>query len=707
MKFILNVNIVSFLLITSFLWQVKPALAQQIGLSDPEIEAVRINVLTDAMKSSFWLQPENTIGDVKYNPHGVAAYTFASYYLNQNTSKADEYILAIKSGDDLHNDSIILAEGGMYFYIPNLFHYILDERFNNNIGATAKNHLVDVIYRHLDVNADYRKLNDVWEVSGSENHNALRRALAYLGGVALSQSNSYGADYLFSDNKTVGDCVSEGTLFWKEYFRSRVEKGLEIEIHSPTYTKYTLSCFYAIRDLAADEELKTLADLYLHLYWADKAQLYLSDNGIVGGAANRVYKKYINIKFALYPRDYMRLFGWTTQPWGNHPAAFVPLVTHYRVPELISQIASSDKPNYLIHNVSNGMVKDGGAGINPYDIIFDQNGSSNILSQSYVTPNYVMGTKLLNPAKDYANIVLQNNMSGVFFDDSDNNRIIINGYSKISNGEEKGYRDVVGVTGKNCMVAWRPAEYDASNALGTYVFMSTKLKLYGEKVGDWWFVEMWDAYVAVRVANGDWTERAIDGTTDGINFLLTDADSPVIIECAQPANYNSYADFKNEILSNNFSFSNNVLNYTSSAGDTYKVSRQSSSLPEMNGQVVVFNRGQTYSSPYINGGTTALPLKVDITFGDKKLAIDYANLTMENITTGIDDLPEEELKLLVYPNPSHTGRFYLNDTYDTWQVFSVAGRLVKQGNSSLIDISDYNRGIYLLKMGNKYQKIVY
>ena len=698
MKIVLKTKRSPLLLIGLALLQQSAIVGQQIGLSNEEIEAVRTSVLTDAMSDDFWLTPAED------GAHGVAAYTFASYYLGVNTEIANYHILTI------NNSSLAnMTFEDFHFYHPMLMYYLLDERFKKNMSIAAEAHLLSCVYNSLNEYDYTGNLDNVWYYSGSENHNTIRRVLIYLGGLALWQSEDY-KDTTFINGKSVQEYVALGAQFWKEYFKGRAEKGLEVEIHAPNYTKYTISCFYAVRDLSDDSDLRTLADLYMNLYWADKAQLYLHDNSTLGGAANRVYKRHIIRPFNHYPRFYGKLFGWTNLSWWpSHPGTFILLCTHYRVPELISQMAITEKPNFLVSNTSPGMIPNTGLDEDLRNIIFDEEGDSHVLSQSYVTPDYVIGTKIFNPEKEYAGIAKQNNMSGVFFDDEDNSRIIMHGYSKLKDGEEKGYRDVVGITGENCMIAWRPAEYDIDRAKGIYIFLTNKMYLAGENIGGWWFCEVGDAYLAMRVVNGWWTVKPIDVYTDGIHFLLDDPDSPVIIECAQPDDYADCADFINTILANSYIITNNTLNYTSTAGDTYKVYRNSSELPEINGQVVDFNVDQTYTSPYINGSTSSKPLEVEITFNNQKLTIDFENITMvsDTLSTGIDTGLQSEQCLLAYPNPSITGRFQLRDASSGWQVISIAGRIVKQGNTPVIDISNYQKGIYILRVGNHCQKIVY
>ena len=53
-------------------------------------------------------------------------------------------------------------------------------------------------------------------------------------------------------------------------------------------------------------------------------------------------------------------------------------------------------------------------------------------------------------------------------------------------------------------------------------------------------------------------------------------------------------------------------------------------------------------------------------------------------------------KIGVYPVPSSEGKFHLSKS-KTWEVYSLLGRKIAVGTGSLIDISKFSKGIYILK----------
>ena len=61
----------------------------------------------------------------------------------------------------------------------------------------------------------------------------------------------------------------------------------------------------------------------------------------------------------------------------------------------------------------------------------------------------------------------------------------------------------------------------------------------------------------------------------------------------------------------------------------------------------------------------------------------------------------------LYPNPSKNGVFYLSKTKE-WVVFSISGKRLLAGHGQLIDLGDFPKGIYLLKVPNMLpQKIIF
>ena len=82
------------------------------------------------------------------------------------------------------------------------------------------------------------------------------------------------------------------------------------------------------------------------------------------------------------------------------------------------------------------------------------------------------------------------------------------------------------------------------------------------------------------------------------------------------------------------------------------------------------------------------------------------NLLSTRLITGFEY--EEELKanrIVVHPNPSNDGIFNLSQTVN-WKVYSILGKELKSGNSNTINLSDYPKGVYLVKVNDRVERVV-
>ncbi|WP_298763474.1 T9SS type A sorting domain-containing protein [uncultured Polaribacter sp.] len=63
---------------------------------------------------------------------------------------------------------------------------------------------------------------------------------------------------------------------------------------------------------------------------------------------------------------------------------------------------------------------------------------------------------------------------------------------------------------------------------------------------------------------------------------------------------------------------------------------------------------------------------------------------------------------VVYPNPSNNGVFNLkNTTNQNWEVYNINGAKLLSGNGKTIDISNFSKGMYILKIKNSFSKLLY
>jgi len=99
-----------------------------------------------------------------------------------------------------------------------------------------------------------------------------------------------------------------------------------------------------------------------------------------------------------------------------------------------------------------------------------------------------------------------------------------------------------------------------------------------------------------------------------------------------------------------------------------------------------------HSVIYSTEGTKTVSLTVSNTAGDNKKEVAYM---VHNCNLGIENPNEESNKIIVFPNPS-TGIFHLSKEME-WTIYSASGTKIKQGNGSVISISEHPTGIYFVK----------
>ncbi|WP_298878707.1 T9SS type A sorting domain-containing protein [uncultured Polaribacter sp.] len=86
-------------------------------------------------------------------------------------------------------------------------------------------------------------------------------------------------------------------------------------------------------------------------------------------------------------------------------------------------------------------------------------------------------------------------------------------------------------------------------------------------------------------------------------------------------------------------------------------------------------------------------LNIKATFVQESLSID--DNTLKN-------------SFVVYPNPSSNGVFTIkNQTLENWEIYNLNGAKILSGKGELIDISNFSKGLYFLKLENTYKKLLY
>lgn len=226
-------------------------------------------------------------------------------------------------------------------------------------------------------------------------------------------------------------------------------------------------------------------------------------------------------------------------------------------------------------------------------MVFD-NGNSNLRRDTWVTPDYSMGTLTVDMNRDYIALIDQNRVMGIMFASGVNDRIMV--FGKGGSDPTKSFADTTGVTREDCMIVQRDKNA-TSGGNATQVFIAQAAWDNRVESGGWFFTQLGNAYCALRPAGGGYTAES---TASGYYLTLGDLWAPVIIQSGQAGDYASFADFQSSVQANALSYVSGIMNYTSEAGDTFTFYANSKTTPKVNGSTVNLNPTKTYDSPYLS-----------------------------------------------------------------------------------------------------------
>ena len=82
-----------------------------------------------------------------------------------------------------------------------------------------------------------------------------------------------------------------------------------------------------------------------------------------------------------------------------------------------------------------------------------------------------------------------------------------------------------------------------------------------------------------------------------------------------------------------------------------------------------------------------------------------AAFVQESLSTDFNELDNN---FVLYPNPSSNGVFTVkNLTIENWEIYSISGAKVLSGKGDVIDISNFSKGLYIVKIENSFKKLVF
>lgn len=467
-------------------------------------------------------------------------------------------------------------------------------------------------------NADVTN-NNTWRIWESENHSAMKDQLSWGGAKILRRFEPY-KSMQYNDGSTAEEQYEKWTEFLIQYLRERGKRGLFVEYRSNTYVKYTMQNFFNYLDLSDNPTLREMSRSVLDLMWADAALETI--DGYVGGAAARNQR----------PTDLNPIragfsgLGWFHYGEGLelslHPGHMMLLTSHYRIPNVIMDIALDVEGRGSYEYVSRrpGLSQVGKENSysqsNRYYVDYED---SQILRYSFVTPDFVLGTHIfpnLSNAR-WTNISSQNRFhSALLRTESDFVQIVPQ--TRATGNLERNLNDLWAIQKHGTLISQKLRT--SQNAAEMRVYIPSGPSVVAEEVDDWIFLDTGYTFSGVRVATGGYLWQDEDW------IELNDEYSPVIVEVARSQDYTDFEAFKTaalntpiDVISDN---GNRSLNYTGLGGSgEFVFSIDSDAMPTIDGAPYNLAPDFTYKSPYLNADWPGS--KVYIEKGDRSMTLDF------------------------------------------------------------------------------------
>jgi hypothetical protein len=564
------------------------------GISDPTVwNFTALPDLATVDGRFTWMMQQNLTNPFPSTTSsaGMASYALAAFHLGTDLVAANDFInqfhdqYPVPDSDTIDFDS--------YFWLHLIWRVYHDPAMNARLTPLARANIQDMMWSFIRTRSKAGDAQgNTWVYHDSENHDAMQKSGFLLCAEALKDAPGYGPGMVLADGGTLAQHATAWSGYFQRYFTARAAEGINAEIASPIYAKYSVGVYYNLMDFAESPLLRTLAQRFVTLYWADTASDWTL-SGVRGGGEARCYKEnYVRLGNQYSFHTLLYGYGWHANTGAVRTFGLIPATSTYRVPAIITACATDPaRPNYLYTTRRWG--RDGGVVGSDNFITFDS-GNSNLRRDTWVTPDYTMGTMTYDMNRTYSQISDQNRSMGVMFASGRDNRVMV--FGKGADTDNKSYADLNGVTRANCMVVQRDQNANNSGS-GTLVFVPQNLWNLRVEASGWIFLQSGNAYCALRPAGGSYTATA---SAHGVDLSMSNIWAPVIIQMGQAANYADFAAFRTSVIANTLTFASNTLNYTSEAGDTFTFYANSKTTPRVNGTTVNLNPTKTYDSPYLS-----------------------------------------------------------------------------------------------------------
>jgi hypothetical protein len=492
---------------------------------------------------------------------------------------------ACRSGVDQSRNNLMLS----LLYRPYGLYYSGSSFFPGMLTTAAENNLVLQMWNFARPYSKAGQAANTWELFDSENHDTQAESFYFLAAQTFKNRGDY-QNRKYADGSTVAQQYKAWHDHWSHYFDERAKRGMFVEVAAPSYHGYTLDAILNIYNFAEDPVLRQKAGMLLDIDFADFALQQLKH--VWGGAKSR---SYVPSSYNGAPDDMTLLanllYGPTPTKGDNH-ALMLASSGYYPPPVVSSMIndrASMGAYAYVARRPGvgpSGFEPDGDWKVNPV---------GSVLTYTYSTPQYVLGTAQLRPGAKHVAPSRQNRWQGIIFNTGPGDRV----YPQAGPANFNPANDAfLSVQNKNVIVTAKQEHLDES----TFVYFPNTLDTLNEK-GGWVFVKEGGAYLAVKPATAGykWMTPAKNkaSSRDQRFIRLGSAEAPIVFEAGTASEYPTLAAFQKSILKNKFKY-NGTLAYTSSNGTRFTFFKGNQKAPQVNGKSPGYNTRSLFTSPFMN-----------------------------------------------------------------------------------------------------------
>jgi methionine-rich copper-binding protein CopC len=230
---------------------------------------------------------------------GLASYALAAFYLGTDLVTANNYIeqyhnlYPVPDSDTIDFDS--------YFWLHLIWRIYHDPAMNARLTPQARADILDMMWLFIRTRSSTSNAQgDTWVYHGSENHDAMQKGSYLLCAEALKDAPGYGPNMVLADGQTLAQHATAWSGYFQRYFVARAGEGINAEIASPIYAKYSVGVYYNVMDFAESPVLRTLAQRFITLYWADTASDWTL-SGVRGGGRRAATRTATSVSAASTP----------------------------------------------------------------------------------------------------------------------------------------------------------------------------------------------------------------------------------------------------------------------------------------------------------------------------------------------------------------------------------------------------------------------